>query len=168
MSNESDFEAQIMAWVTETLELRHGEAGDPKGRLRGAEQESIAEMTDLLLRVRARADRVDELLSKVTLARGRARRAKEEAAFTADRALMQATQIRGAKRTEFSSAAERAADAKLDSFEERRVAYLRDRLVSVTNDAHEVISQVHWQLDAIRKDLRASLHALQFESSLER
>ena len=168
MSNESDFEAQIMAWVTETLELRHGEAGDPKGRLRGAEQESIAEMTDLLRRVRARSDRIDELLSKVTLARGRARRAKEEAAFTADRALMQATQIRGAKRTEFSSAAERAADAKLDSFEERRVAYLRDRLVSVTNDAHEVISQVHWQLDAIRKDLRASLHALQFESSLER
>ena len=168
MSNESDFEAQIMAWVTETLELRHGEAGDPKGRLRGAEQESIAEMTDLLLRVRARADRVDELLSKVTLARGRARRAKEEAAFAADQALMQATQIRAGQRVEFSSAAERAADAKLDSFNERRVAYLRDRLVSVTNDSYEVISQIHWQLDAIRKDLRAALHALQFESSLER
>ena len=168
MSNESDFEAQILAWVTEALELRHGAAGDPKGRLRGAEQESIAEMTDLLRRVRARSDRIDELLSKVTLARGRARRAKEEAAFAADQALMQATQIRAGSRVEFSSAAERAADAKLDSFNERRVAYLRDRLVSVTNDSYEVISQIHWQLDAIRKDLRAALHALQFESSLER
>lgn len=168
MTVEEDFERQILCWVEEALDLRHGEAGDPKGRIRGAEQETIAEMTDLLRRVRARSDRVDELLSKATLARGRARRAKEEAAFTADRALMQATQIRAARRTEYSSAAERAADAKLDSFEERRVAYLRDRLVSVTNDAHEVISQVHWQLDAIRKDLRASLHALQFESSLER
>ena len=168
MSNESDFEQTIFGWVAEALDLRHGEAGDPQGPLRGSPQETPAEIMDLLRRVRARADRVDELLSKVTLARGRARRAKEEAAFAADRALMEATQQRAARRVEFSSAKEREADAKLDAFEERRVAYLRDRLVSVTNDAFEVVSQVHWQLDSIRKDLRASLHALQFESGLER
>lgn len=125
-------------------------------------------MMDLLRRVRARSDRVDELRARVTLARGTARRAKEEANFLADQALMTNTQQRAARRVEFSSAKEREADAKLDSFNERRLAYQRDRILSVTIDAYEVIDQIHWQLDAKRKDLRASLHALQFESSLER
>lgn len=158
----------MLEWATEALELRHGAAGDPQGALRGAPQETAPEARDLLLRVRARADRVDELLSKITLARGRARRATEEAAFIADQALMEATQQRGAHRVEFSSAKEREASAKLDSFEQRRVAYQRARLVSVANDVHDVITQVHWQLDALRKDLRATLHSFQFESGLER
>lgn len=161
-------ETAVLAWVTEALELRHGAAGDPQGAIKDTEATSPSEIMDLLRRVRSRSDRVDELLSKATLARGRARRAKEEAQFVAERALMQATQRRAANRVEFSSGREREADAKLDAFEETRVAYQRNRLVSVTNDAHEVITQVHWQLDAIRKDLRSSLHALQFESGLER
>ena len=161
-------EGQVMGWVQEALDLRHGTAGDPKGPLRGVHPETGPEVQDFLLRVRVRSDRVDELLSKATLARGRAKRAKEEAAFHADQALMEATQQRAARRVEFSSAREREADAKLDSFEERRIAHQGDRLVSITNDAYEVISQVHWQLDAMRKDLRAQLHALQFESNLER
>lgn len=158
----------VLGWVREALELRHGVAGDPKGTIKDARTDTTADLTDLLVRVRTRSDRVDELLSKVTLARGRARRAKEEAAFSADRALMVATQNRAARKVEFSAAKEREAEAKLDAFEERRIAHQGDRLVSITNDAYEVINQVHWQLDAVRKDLRASLHALQFESSLER
>lgn len=168
MSDDSAFEQQVLTWVTEVLDLRHGPAEDPAGPLRGAPQETVPEMVDLLLRIRTRSDRVDELLLKVIIARGRARRAKEAATFTADQALWIATQQRAARRVEFSSAREREADAKLDSFEERRLAYQRDRMVSVVNDAYEVISQVHWQLDAMRKDLRASLHAVQFESSIER
>lgn len=161
-------EATLMEWVDEALELRHGPAGDPQGPLKGTPQETPAEVMDLLRRVRSRSDRVDELLSKITLARGKIRRAKEEAAFVADQALMVARQQRAVRRVEFSSGIERDADAKLDTFEQRRVAFQRDRLVSVANDAFEVITQVHWQLDAIRKDLRGVLHALQFESSLER
>ena len=166
--NQDELEQQVLSWVDEALELRHGAAGDPKGSIRGAAQETPEEALDLLLRIRVRSDRVDELLSKATLARGRARRSREEAAFAADLALMEATQRRAAARVEFSSGREREAEAKLDSFNERRVAYLRERLVSVTNDAYDVISQIHWQLDAIRKDLRATIHALQFESGLER
>lgn len=166
--NQDELEQQVLSWVDEALELRHGAAGDPKGSIRGAAQETPEEALDLLLRIRVRSDRVDELLSKATLARGRARRSREEAAFAADLALMEATQRRAAARVEFSSGREREAEAKLDSFNERRVAYQRERLVSVTNDAYDVISQIHWQLDAIRKDLRATIHALQFESGLER
>lgn len=166
--NQDELEQQVLSWVDEALELRHGAAGDPKGSIRGAAQETPEEALDLLLRIRVRSDRVDELLNKATLARGRARRSREEAAFAADLALMEATQRRAAARVEFSSGREREAEAKLDSFNERRVAYQRERLVSVTNDAYDVISQIHWQLDAIRKDLRATIHALQFESGLER
>ena len=161
-------ETSIIEWVKEALDLRHGAAGDPKGSIKGAPQEHVDEVLDLLVRVRSRSDRVDELLSKATLARGRAKRAKDEAAFEAERVLMTATQQVAARRLEFSSAQERAADAKLDAFEERRVAQQAARLVSVSEDAYEVIKQVHWQLDEIRKELRAILHAFQFESTLER
>lgn len=161
-------EDQVLGWVSEAIDLRHGAAGDPDGLLRDAPQETVEEVRALLVRVRARSDRVDELLSIATLARGRARRSKEEAAFAADEALMRATQVVASRRAEFSSGKEREADAKLAAFEERRVAYLRERLVSVTADAYEVINQIHWQLDAMRKDLRATLHSLQFESGLER
>ncbi len=163
-----DVERSILSWVQEALELRHGSAGDPKGALRGASEETSADITDLLLRVRMRSDRVDELLAKITQAKGRAKRAKEEAAFAADIALMEATRSHSARRVEFSAGREREAEAKLDSLEERRLAHRGDRLVNLASESYEVINQVHWSLDAIRKDLRAQLHALQFESSLER
>lgn len=162
-------EKAIFAWVEEALELRHGEAGDPKGALTPVDQsDGVPVLNDALLRVRLRSDRVDELLSKITLARGRAKRAKDAATFSAETALMTATQHHSARRVEFSSAKEREAEAKLDSLEQLRIAHQSERLVSITNDAYEVINQKHWQLDAIRKDLRATLHSLQFESSLER
>lgn len=165
----SGIESRLVGWVSEALELRHGAAEDPQGKLTPVDpSEGPPAITESLLRVRARSDRVDELLSRITLERGRAKRAKEGAQFAADTALMEATQVRASRRAEFSSGREREAEAKLDSLEQRRMAHQADRLVSVANDAYEVINQVHWQLDAIRKDLRATLHALQFESSLER
>lgn len=166
----SELETRVLSWVKEALELRHGEAGDPQGAIRGwgSADDSIPEVQNLLLRVRARSDRVDELLAKATQAKARAKRAQDEAAFSADRAVMEATKHHASKRAEFSSGREREAEAKLDAFEERRLAHQASRLVSVTGEAYEVINQVHWQLDAIRKDLRAILHALQFESGLER
>lgn len=166
----SGMEVRVQAWVKEAIELRHGDAGDPKGSIRGwgSSEDSISEVQDLLLRVRTRSDRVDELLAKSTQAKARAKRAQDEAAFSADRVLMEATTQRASRRAEFSSGREREAEAKLDAFEERRLAHQAGRLVSVTVEAYEVINQIHWQLDSIRKDLRAILHALQFESGLER
>ena len=59
-------------------------------------------------------------------------------------------------------------DAKLATFEERRNEHQAKRLLDVADETVEVINQMHWSLDALRKDLRGTLHALQFESSLER
>lgn len=164
----TDVERKLVGWIEEALELRHGVAGDPAGTLADAPEDTPAEIMELLSRVRKRSDRVDELMSLSTIARGRARRAREHATFVADNAVSQATQVEAARRIEFSSAKEREATAKLAAFAERREAFLRNRLVSNADDAYEVISQIHWQLDAIRKDLRARLHALQFDAGLER
>lgn len=163
-------EEAITGWVREALELRHGSAGDPAGRI--GVPEATADMNEilvLLLRVRVRSDRVDELLAKCTQAKGRAKRAQDQASFSAEVAYDEASRNNAARRTvEYTSAKERHADASLDSLEQRRVAHHAGRLVSVTAEAYEVVNQIHWQLDGIRKDLRGSLHALQFETSLER
>jgi hypothetical protein len=118
--------------------------------------------------VRQRADRVDFLLSNLLRARGRARRAETGAAWAAERAFDEAAQNGQARRVEFASTFEKKANANLDSFEQRREAHLAGRLVSVTTEAYEVVNGIHWQLEAIRKDLRSVLNALQFEANLER
>lgn len=161
-------ESRVTEWVAEALDLRHGAAGDPQGSINGVHPQTINEIYDLLRRVRARSDRVDELLASMTQLRGRVKRAKEAAEFNADTAVAEATQQRAARRVEFSSAKEREADAKLDAFQQRRTVFFANRLVSTTNDGYEVIRQVSSQLAEIRSDLRAELRALQFESSLER
>ncbi len=170
----NDLETAILGWVEESLELRHGAAGDPEGNLRGWEYDpaqGAGGVSRQLARVTQRVDRVDELLAKATRARARARRARDEAAFVAEIAYDEATarnkQIRRAFES-FDSRDDRKADATLASLNEKRAAHEANRLVSVAEEAFDVIMQIHWQLDAMRKDLRATIHALQFESSLDR
>lgn len=165
----SEMESKIVAWVDEALELRHGAAGDPEGPLRNvlSSNDDVAIMLTNLARVRQRADRVDFLLANVTRARGRAKRAEDQSKFSAEIAYAEAARTNAARRVEFSSARERHADASLDSLEQRRVAHHASRLVSVTEEAYEVVRQVHWQLDALSKELRATIHGIQFLASLE-
>lgn len=164
----SGFEKQIMLWVEEAVELRYGAAGDPEGALTTGNETTPAEALAFLRRVRQRADRVDELLTVIIRAKGRARRLRDGAAFHADNALTTAVVERGTHRKEFSSGRERESEAKLDSFEERRTAHTAARLVDITIEAYDVVNGIHWGLDAIRKDLRSTLNALQFEATLER
>ena len=163
-------EKSVMAWVTEALELRHGAAGDPDGPLAPVPREAGPEAIDaMLFRARQRSDRVDELLSKVTMAKARAKRAQEAATFQADIARDEALRKNsGGRRVEFATRDERNANAALDSLEERRTAHAAARLVSVTAEAYEVVNQVHWSLSGIRQDLRQQLSSFQFESTLER
>lgn len=166
----SGMEATMVEWVTEALELRHGSGEDPEGKLTDVDpSEGIEALMALLSRVRMRADRVDELMSKATRARSRFRRVREEANFAAELAYDEATRKNKTRRSfdDYATKDERKADASLLSLDEKRAAHEAKRLVSFSEEAYEVITQIHWQLDAIRKDLRAALHALQFESKLE-
>jgi hypothetical protein len=165
----NELEQSIMNWVTESLELRHGAGGDPEGKLGSFNpNDGVRDLVFYLQRVTKRADRVAELLAKATMARGRFRRARDEATFTADIAYDEATQrnksVRGIDN--FTSREERNADAMLASLNEKRAAHEAKRLVSIAEEAYEVISQVHWQLDSMKKDVRSSIHAVQFESNL--
>ena len=156
----------ITAWLEEAIELRHGSAEDPKGPIRGAPEETLHEVLDLLGRVKQRADRVDELMTKTAMARSRIKLAAEDAKFKAETEMYAATRDRSARKSEFTSGREIEADAKLDSFEARRSAHQVAQLVEQANTAYEVLNQISRQLNNIRSDLRARLHALQFEASL--
>jgi len=163
-------EANVVSWVEEALELRHGAAGDPDGPLgAGPEEDSPQAWMAYLTRIRVRSNRVDELLAKVTRAKGRAKRAQDQAQFSAELAYDEAMRDNAAnRRAEFVTAKEKHADAALDSLEARRLAHHAARLVSVTAEAYEVVNQAHWQLEGIRKDARSTLHALNFDAALER
>lgn len=165
-----DLEITVYAWVEEALELRHGTAGDPDGPLSNLDLRTTdyPALVAALERVRKRSDRVDELLSKVTQAKGRAKRAEAQAAFAAQNAKDSAARVNSTRRAEFSARFEREADANLDSLEERRIAHHAERIVAVTAEAFEIVNQVHWQLDSLRKDIREMMRVLQFESSLDR
>ena len=156
----------INKWLEEAIELRHGSAEDPKGPIRGAPEETIHEVLDLLGRVKQRADRIDELATKTAMARSRIKLAADEAKFTAETQMYTATRDRASRKSEFTSGRELEADAKLDSFEARHAAHQVAQLVEQANTAYEILNQISWQLGGIRSDLRARLHALQFESSL--
>lgn len=162
-------ETRILQWVSEALELRHGSGGDPQGRLTADfAMDDPALLRQELLRVRARSDRVEYLLAAATQAKARAKRAEDGAKFEAQRAYDEAARLHSARRVEFSSAAERNAEASLDSFDQKRLAHEAARLVSVATEAYDVINQCARQLADMRSDLRASINALRFESSLER
>lgn len=163
-------ESTIMGWVQEAIDLRYGAGNDTGGALTPVSMsDGYNAIENMLIRVRGRSDRIDELLTKITQARARAKRIQDQAAFAAKVAYDTATQNNAVSRTtEFSTREERNADAMLASLEEKRLAHQSERMVSITVEAYEVINQIHWSLDSIRKDLRSSLHSLQFESSLER
>lgn len=163
-------ENALAALVQEALELRHGSGEDPEGALSTVDPNDGPDaVSHMLLRVRQRSDRVDYLLAQATRARGRARRSRDNAKFEAEFVYNTATNTNERNRTrEFVTGAERHAEAALAALPERRAAFLADRLVSHADEAYEVINQIHRQLGDIRTDLRASLRALQFESSMER
>jgi len=165
-------ESSLQAWATEALDLVHGAAGDPEGKMTLSEVDwsDPRSIQAMLIRARTRSDRVAELLAKATQARHRARRAQSSAQFAAEIAFDEATNknATSTKRLEFATREERNAAANIESLEQKRIAHFSERTTDIAVEVHEVITQTHWHLEGIRKDLRAALHELQFESSLER
>lgn len=166
----TDLESQLMEWVKEALDIRHGEYNDPEGKLSlPLPSLGTGAILNSLLRVRSRLDRVDELVAKVTQAQYRIARAEASAKFDAEEAWDRAAQRnRAANVGQFTTGKERAADASLDSFEQKRTAHQASRLVSVATEALAVIKHAYWGLNALREDHNTLLRTLQFESSLER
>ena len=167
----SEIEKKVMKWVEEALELRHGDAGDEAGTLGQGfaelDVQSTRNIIDLMFRIRQRSDRVDYLLSLVAQAKGRAQRAQSEAKFVADEKYERAMNDRSSTKREFTSGREIHANASIDSIDDRRIAHKAARLVSVTQEAYDVVNQIGWQLQRLRDDLKEMLRTLRFEHSLD-
>lgn len=155
-------------WVEEAVELRYGAGHDPEGPLPADPGEHPEDVIHTMNRVRQRADRVEELLTRTRRVKGQLWRKQTEAAFEAEHKRDQALQRGAATRTiEFVSAAERAADASLASIDEKRAAHQAKMLLDAAQEAFDVIDQCRWGLSAYRQDLRAQLHGMQVIRSIE-
>lgn len=166
----SAVEERLLGWVQEALELRHGEAGDPLGKIQALEVSDGPDQALLnLSRARMRQDRLDELQANARVARGRISRARKAAAQEAKDAYDRANQANASRRREsFTSAKERDSDASLDSIEERRTAFEAERLESFAEECFNVINDAARQMGSLRDDLKHTIRAYQFESNLER
>lgn len=161
-------ETTVMEWANEAIDLAHHEAGDPDGRLEPLPPgSSVYEMQTLLYRIQVRASRVSELQMKSAQLKARAVKAKKGAAFAATRAFDEAMRNNQNRRVDvWTSKDERVSDASLDSFEQKRLAFQAEKLVDTTELAHSLVNNAHWFLEGLRRDVRASIQALQFVASL--
>lgn len=150
----TQMEQQMVAWATEVIELRFGEAGDPEGRVSLPDyQEGALAVVASLSRVRQRLDRTEELQTKAMRARARLVRMQSEATFEFERAYDEAAVRRSALRSqEYTSAKERNAEAALDSFQQKRAAHQTARLVAIAQEVEEQIRHCYWGLTKLRED----------------
>ncbi len=170
MADETNRTEELLtAWVEEALELRHGEANDPDGRVslppfelgyRGA--------VDMLQRVRVRIDRIEELESLARRAKGRIIRAREAADFDASLAYDRALQNNRATRIhEYTIGDERKADATLASLDQKRLAHQMKRAESFATEALDVISKCAWGLKNLREDILQMMKLTLFATTEE-
>lgn len=166
----TEIEQRMLGWVSEALELRHGEAGDPLGTIKPLEiTDGPDQVRTDLGRARARQDRLDELLATMRRALGRVSRARKAAEQEFKEAYDAANRLNASRRrVEFSSAKERDSDASLDSLEQRRIANEAERLELFAKECFDIINDAARQMGSLRDDLKQTLRAFQFESSLER
>lgn len=160
-----DLRTAIEGYVREALDLRF--AGElPKPGLDGAL------LTGLLLDVRQRLDRVEELLARALRIRGHARRQADHVSAVAedalDGAIVRARTAPAIRGDEYSSAKERLAHANLQVLDERRAARAAAELAHHCDEAVDLLRLTQRGLESTRHDHLALLRALQFESTMDR
>lgn len=132
---------------------------------------SPSEVMSLLLDARRRLDRIEELLHKTILVRGRLSRVNSAASVAAEEAWDEQA-IKNKSRstgvvTDYSGPRERYAESNLATLNERRAMRQAAELLSLANDSFDVIKLAHQGLDRVRQECLVLLRSLRFESSLE-
>lgn len=170
MSKEPDpVVEKLYGLLEEAVELRHGTANDPEGKLVLPQyHEGPTPFVNVLLRARQRADRVEELLSSAKHVRQALLRVQREASDAAQDKLDEALVAGQATKAEYSTGMERRAEASLKSFAEKRAEREASRRVDAANHVVDALKDIHWGLSGLREDIRTILRTYQFESNLER
>lgn len=167
MSSEN-VEGQLLAWASEALELRHGEAGDASGRVKlPAFELGQPAAVDMLGRVRQRLDRVEELQSQSRQALGRVVRLREEAEYELSLKYDDAISNNRNRYVDFQSADEKRADAALKSLDQKRKLHQMKRLESHAREVLDVVTQCYWGLSNLREDLLQMLKIHTFVTAEE-
>lgn len=158
-------EKQLKAVVDEALALRFTFEAS-------LDHSSPQTLIDSLLACRARLDRLEELLTIATRAKGRATRAAQEARRVADEAWdthsVSARSGPVTRRHDYVGAKENYADNNVATISEQRNARIAERLADYTQECYQVIRTVYHGLDNFRADHLAIIRAMSFESHLER
>lgn len=149
---------QLLGWVTEAMELRHGAAEDPEGRVSLPPFElGQPAAVDMLQRVRQRLDRVEELQSLARQGLGRVIRLREEAEYELSLKYDESIANSRNRFVEYQSADEKRADAALASITEKRNLHKIKKLESHAKEALDVIGQCYWGLSNLRTDIHQML-----------
>lgn len=148
------------AWIAEAVQLR-SEVDMPIGWAPGP-----ADLRDLLTQVRARQDRVDELVVNTT----RLRAAASRAAVAAKAELDDKWDAAAARvpASDFQTGRDRQAQINLLIVGTARAARQADEKLSRASEAVDVLRVVQRSLDGFRIDVHRLLQALTIEQSLER
>ncbi len=133
---------------------------------------SPVDVVGFLVDVRARQDRVEELLVQAIRLRAAAQRAAAQLSAQADDAWDTAVRrVRSApvqSGGEYSSARERHAEANLAILDQRHAARTATDIAHRCDEIADLIRLTHRGLDTTRADAHALLRTLAFESHLER
>lgn len=161
--DDAELRSTLERYVTDCVGLRMG-AQLPRP------DATTGELLDALLDVRARMDRVEELLATTLQLRGMAARKHTVLRIQVDDAWDEVAvrQRRGAARDEFSSAKERAAVANLEVLDQRRLERVADTNARLCDEAVETIRLRLRGLSDVRQDILAVVKIRQWESSLDR
>jgi hypothetical protein len=161
-------EKTILEWVEEAMELRHGEAGDPLGRI---ELPAYVDGRDgvlvVLRRVRVRLDRLEELQAKSRQALGRVDRVRASAEFEAEMAQDAALKKQADRGRDYTSSLQLKSEASLDSIDQKRTAHQSKRVQSIASEAYDVIKGCYWGMDKIRTELLEMLKVHQSFMAVE-
>lgn len=162
-------EERIAKLVKEALSLRYEAGEDPDGALQVPQFDDYDSIVNNLTRVRKRADRLNAIMSTLTQVKWRLKRDRDDKAFEAEIAYDEAAVANHQSRSidDYSSAADRKAAASLASLTQKRAQRKADRLVDVASEGLEVVTQIHWQFQAMRQELTAALRAYQIDQNLE-
>lgn len=160
-----DVRAVCEGIIEEALELRFG----VKLPVHPAAPAAVLEV---LLEVRARLDRVDELLAKSLRMAGAIQDSQALATAQHDEAWdREVTASRNApvrQGDEYSSARERHAAANLAVLELRRKQRATEDVVRICERTVSLVRLVNRGLEGVRQDLRVWLDGLRYESHLDR
>lgn len=155
-------ERSSMDWAAEARTLR--ETIGPDVLVVASGTEALAS----LRRVVMAQDRIDTLQADARALMGRLRRARDTLEGEASEQIDAAHKAEADRRIDYQSAADRKATANLAAIEQRRNVRLLSRALDTVKEVYETITAYHWQLNALREDLRATLNVFRFENSLDR